>query len=168
MDPITGTEGHGTAALSSYPNLVREMRGRFMSAALQSNPVTGWFISRRKAVQGRSIINEEELIKVLLQFGVQPVVLEELTLSKQLSLFASARLLIGPHGAGMVHALFMQERSGIIELLSTSCPSGTNKFWMDLLNHRHREILSTTPVTQMADPFTVDPDQLAQVIQELL
>ena len=70
----------------------------------------------------RKIANEKELIDTLQghRFGtrleVKAVVLEELTIAEQLRVAASTDLLVGMHGAGLAHTLFLPPGAGLVEL----------------------------------------------------
>jgi hypothetical protein len=72
-------------------------------------------ISRREAVR-RKTVNEDELLEALAPFGVEPVIMEKLTVAEQMELMASARVVIGPHGAGMINTGFCQSGATAIEL----------------------------------------------------
>ena len=69
----------------------------------------------------RKIQNEEELLKVLRRrfplFTVEGSHLEQLHIKTQLHKMARTDLLIGMHGAGLTHSLFLPKDSGVIELL---------------------------------------------------
>lgn len=87
------------------------------------------YISRKNATK-RQVINEEELISALKTRGFRPYVLEELSVKEQVSLFAEAEVVVGPHGAGfanliyasdpLVVELFGQKRLNTYHRLATS------------------------------------------------
>ena len=62
-------------------------------------------ISRRKAL-GRRIANETEVIEALKPLGFIPYVLEEMSYVEQVKLFAQAKVIIAPHGAGLTNLIF--------------------------------------------------------------
>ncbi|MEM7746576.1 MAG: glycosyltransferase family 61 protein, partial [Pseudomonadota bacterium] len=72
-------------------------------------------ISRREADR-RVIINEDALVDALRPFNVRPVVMEKLSVAEQMDLMAGARVVIGPHGAGMINTGFCQAGTTAIEL----------------------------------------------------
>lgn len=72
-------------------------------------------ISRREAIR-RKTVNEDELLEALAPFGAEPVIMEKLTVPEQMDLMASARVVIGPHGAGMINTGFCQTGATAIEL----------------------------------------------------
>jgi hypothetical protein len=72
------------------------------------------FISRRKAL-GRRITNEEEVIEALTQLGFTTYLLEDMSYVDQVRLFAQAKVIVAPHGAGLTNLLFA-ENARIVEL----------------------------------------------------
>lgn len=72
------------------------------------------FISRRKAL-GRRIVNENEVINALEPRGFKAYVLEEMSYIEQVKLFARAKAIVAPHGAGLTNLIFA-ENPPILEL----------------------------------------------------
>ncbi len=62
-------------------------------------------ISRRKALC-RRVINEDELNQTLAKMGFISYVLEDLDFPTQVKLFAQAKIIVGPHGAGFANMIF--------------------------------------------------------------
>ena len=73
------------------------------------------FISRVNAYNGRHILNEEELLKTLNEFGFEKYVLESMPLSEQIELFYDAQAVIASHGAGLTNLIF-SEKVKVLEL----------------------------------------------------
>lgn len=65
----------------------------------------------------RRLVNEEE-VRALLErdFGFQTVDPHSLTLEGQRDAFGSARVIVGPHGAGLANAIFARAPVAIVEL----------------------------------------------------
>ena len=63
------------------------------------------FISRRKAL-GRRIANEKEVLEALEPLGFVAYILEEMSYLEQVKLFAQAKVIIAPHGAGLTNLIF--------------------------------------------------------------
>lgn len=63
------------------------------------------FISRRKAL-GRRISNENEVVEALKPNGFITYVLEEMSYIEQVKLFARAKTIVAPHGAGLTNLIF--------------------------------------------------------------
>ncbi len=63
------------------------------------------FISRSKAL-GRRIANEDEAIEALQPLGFKTYILEEMSYLEQVKLFAQAKVIVAPHGAGLTNLIF--------------------------------------------------------------
>lgn len=79
--------------------------------------VTKIVISRSKAL-GRRVINENEVMDALTPLGFSKYILEDLSYSDQVRLFAQAKIIIAPHGAGLTNLLFA-DNPIIIEFFSS-------------------------------------------------
>ncbi|MCR5621307.1 MAG: glycosyltransferase family 61 protein [Treponema sp.] len=73
------------------------------------------YISRNRSSR-RKIENEEDLLCILKKFGFTTYYLEEMPLREQAELFASARFVVAPHGAGLVNLVWSRAGTGILEL----------------------------------------------------
>jgi capsular polysaccharide biosynthesis protein len=77
------------------------------------------YISRADSAM-RPMRNEDELIATLARFGVVSVTLGGRTLDEQIILFRNARLIIGPHGAGLANLVFATPGTVVYELFPSS------------------------------------------------
>ena len=68
----------------------------------------------------RSVINEEQLLKVLEPLGFKKVYMEDLSMKEKIELFNSANTIVGPFGGGFSCSLFANQKTKIIELLPTN------------------------------------------------
>ncbi|MDC0835584.1 glycosyltransferase 61 family protein [Geitlerinema sp. CS-897] len=75
------------------------------------------YISRQQA-KYRKIVNEAEIIECLAAYGFVPVALEHYSIVEQVRLFANAKAVIAPHGAGLTNLLFCQAGTVAVELFS--------------------------------------------------
>jgi hypothetical protein len=77
----------------------------------------GVWVSRRSATK-RRLLNESELVQVVRQKVPDLVVVDpsELGLAEQISLFAGASYVLGPHGAGLANTVFCDHPIGILEV----------------------------------------------------
>lgn len=74
------------------------------------------YISRGDA-SIRFVTNEDELAAALGTLGFEFVTMAGRTLTEQIALVASARVVVAPHGAALAHLAFLQQRGGVVELL---------------------------------------------------
>ncbi len=75
------------------------------------------YISRSKCSY-RRVINEENVIEILSGFGFVSVLLESMDLDEQIALFASAKVIVAPHGSGLTNMMFCEPGTKVIELMS--------------------------------------------------
>jgi Glycosyltransferase 61 len=78
------------------------------------------FVGRRTTAQARRLLNQEELSAVAATLEFQTIFFEEIPLREQLALSSTAEAMIGGHGSGLTHSLFMNENSLVIELFPFS------------------------------------------------
>ena len=73
-----------------------------------------------EGILGRKIYNEAEIISTLTktfpEAYLQAVVMESLSMRGQLDIIGTTDILIGMHGAGMTHTLFLPKHAAVLEL----------------------------------------------------
>ncbi|MFG3817277.1 glycosyltransferase family 61 protein [Limnothrix redekei] len=77
------------------------------------------YITRSKASY-RRLLNEAEVMEFLVADGFEIVELEALPLLKQVAMFAAAKVVVAPHGAGLTNLVFASPGTWVLELLSIS------------------------------------------------
>jgi capsular polysaccharide biosynthesis protein len=95
--------------------LVREMAARFCQVAPPQDRLI--YISRRDS-PARRVENEDEVIACLAPFGFEVVTLSGMSVAAQAALFSSARVVVGPHGAGFANLLFCRPGAVVLEFFS--------------------------------------------------
>ena len=70
--------------------------------------------------------------------GFQTVYFEDISLREQLHLAISAEAMIGAHGSGLCHSLFMDERSTLVELFPFERRQACDCYEMLATIPRHR------------------------------
>lgn len=96
------------------------LRNRFLSTTNpgeHSNAPERIYIGRSDTSR-RHVLNEEKVLELLGKRGVVKVELGSKTLEEQIHLFASAELIIAPHGAGLTNLLFCKPGTKILEIFS--------------------------------------------------
>jgi capsular polysaccharide biosynthesis protein len=103
------------------------------------------YVSRQKVQSGRSrkVANYDALVELLRDYGFTPYVLEELTFEAQVTLFADADMIMGPHGAGLVNMLFANDPL-VIELLPDYKKTPYFYYIADMFDFEYEPIVSPT------------------------
>lgn len=84
------------------------------------------YISRKDAIY-RKVINEREIEEFLQEFGFEIVEMSKLSFLEQVKICSEAKVVVGPHGAGLTNTLFCQ-KAKILEMFA---PSYVNAcYWM--------------------------------------
>ncbi|MEH2048724.1 glycosyltransferase family 61 protein [Nostoc sp.] len=69
----------------------------------------------RRPVNGRSFLNQEEVLNALIPLGFKAFYLEELSFEEQVNLFKRANCIVAAHGAGLANIIF-SEKATVIEI----------------------------------------------------
>lgn len=77
------------------------------------------YISREDA-NWRKVSNEEEVMKYLSKKGFRKVVLSSLSLMEKITVFASSKIIVSPHGAQLANLAFCDPGVTVIELFNHS------------------------------------------------
>jgi hypothetical protein len=75
------------------------------------------YISRRDA-QFRNVTNDNELLTLAKGYGFQEYLLSQMPFAEQAKLFASAEVILAPHGAGLANLVFCKEKTKVIEFFA--------------------------------------------------
>lgn len=84
------------------------------------------YISRSKAWQ-RRLLNEEEVQTIMRERHFRIVTLEDLSFMEQVRIFASAQIVVAPHGAGLGNLVFCKPGTKVVEMFSPDYVS--NYYW---------------------------------------
>lgn len=115
---------------SRYPKwAVDYLRRRLLPAAGHSRI----YISRSDA-RHRRVANEEQVIKLLEAYGFVAISLRHRSVSEQIGLFASAEVIVSPHGANLTNLIFCRPGTRVIELFS---PGYVNPIYWAISHHAH-------------------------------
>lgn len=98
-----------------HPDIPALLRRTFAHLLVTSAPRPAIYVSRRRAAR-RALSGEDELEERLVARGFQVVFAEDLTLPEQIRLFASARAVVAPHGAGLTNLLWADRPGLVVEI----------------------------------------------------
>ncbi|MDX2048354.1 MAG: glycosyltransferase family 61 protein [Chitinophagaceae bacterium] len=129
-----------TVYAPSYPNehgtvnqwVCREVNDLFKPgiANAASGKGTRLYISRSNAV-GRKIINEEELVSFLEQYGFEKIYGENYSIAEKIDLFGNAGCIIGPHGGGLTNIIFCRAGCSVVDIFP---PGDFDTFFWSISN----------------------------------
>jgi capsular polysaccharide biosynthesis protein len=129
------------------------------------------YVSRRDASR-RFLANEDEIVAVLSEFGVEPIAPSELDWAEQIALFGECELVVGPHGAGMANLVFCPRDVRVVELFSPDYVNGCYWGVTDLLGGSYWYLVGTRTAgfegREMAGDIEIDPAQLAETVRSAL
>ena len=125
----------------------------------------------RADTKKRPVVNERETEASLAGMGFRIVVPGTLPLSEQITIFRAARLVVGPHGAGLTNIAFCQRPTRVLELASTNYP---NPCFARIAQTRGLEYYAERFGAGRAtgnvhvQPWTIDIPRLEQRVRELM
>jgi hypothetical protein len=116
---LIGNDDPASFALSVYDRMIEAAghRGAGQVGAGQVGAGPAMIYVWRVDAVHRPLRNEDALVEMLVGYGVEPVVLSTLSLDEQIRLFRDAKLIIGPHGAGLSNVVFAAPGAVLYELL---------------------------------------------------
>ena len=111
----------------------------------------------------RKILNERELMKSVQDkypsFRIRGMQIDLFDMQKQLSVITQTDILIGMHGAGLTHAMFLPKTAGVIEMIPSYWSTANDHFyaitkWRNLIYERWS---NEDPQNEAPDNFTKIP-----------
>jgi hypothetical protein len=124
---------HNPEFMKLYRDTIRQ--------AITSEPSTTKkriLIARKPGTKVRRIINHDEVVEMTTALGFETVYFEDISLREQLHLAISAEAMIGAHGSGLCHLLFMDERSTVVEIFPFERRQACDCYEMLATIPRHR------------------------------
>ncbi|MBI9062165.1 MAG: glycosyltransferase family 61 protein [Marinilabiliaceae bacterium] len=91
------------------------LRTYFEDYNLNSSSSERIYITRKKATV-RRVVNEDELLQCIKKYNFKEIIFEDLSWFEQVKLVYNAKIIIGPHGAGLTNAIFMAQGTSLLEL----------------------------------------------------
>ncbi|NJL22966.1 MAG: DUF563 domain-containing protein [Leptolyngbyaceae cyanobacterium SM1_3_5] len=166
--------------MAPFPGCVAWMNGStcdfLRSTFLPANPTTGKriYISRSQAAN-RRVTNEAEILDLLTRYNFESVTLETLSVSEQAALFASATVVIAPHGSGLTNLVFCALKTTVIELFSPNFVYPCYWFLSNLVGLDYYYLLGEMPIGASVqhwlypdariEDISIDPRKLLKLMQ---
>ena len=99
-----------------HPLACKFLRSTFLQDNRKPTAHRSLYITRADATN-RRVINEDEITEELVKYGVEVVSLSTVPFRRQVDMFSEAKVVIGPHGAGLTNAVFCQPGTALIEFM---------------------------------------------------
>ncbi len=137
-----------------------------MGITTNSPATEGLYYVTRRDTTNRQVINEDEVIRFLSQRGFEIITLTGMPLQKQIERFASAKIVIGPHGAGLTNMLFAPPDATLIELMPND--QVNHCFWViaNAIDH-HYTFIAGQQMNEQRD-FIVPIERLQQILLKVM
>jgi len=166
LSPFTTVWSHGLLR----PEIVTWLRTRLVGSPEVRPPGSGRriFIQRR-GTRARTIENEEEVLRALRPFNLEPVRPELLPLAEQLDLFVHAELIVGPCGAGLTN-MIAADRAAVVDIN----PGGRNgmpfhpSFWSLAHSCGHRYVVVPHAAHLHTPSYVVDAARVRAAVEVAL
>ncbi len=98
----------------SNDNAIKYLRNHLLKNKFQqNNDFQKVYVSRRRYLSHRYLINEIEVEKYLLAKGFKIIIPEKLTVHQQISIFKNAKVIIGPTGAWASNLIFCKQKPDV-------------------------------------------------------
>lgn len=149
--------------------MLRWLSQRLRAAFGVTQPAPGSeliYVSREDA-GWRRLINEDEILRRLLPMGFRKVVPSTLSVAEQARAFASARVVVAPHGAGNTNMLFAAPGTTLVEMVPAHVPNQSYYLLTKLNGQRYGRVLDFAPKRPRGD-IMIDADRLARLVDKAL
>jgi capsular polysaccharide biosynthesis protein len=126
---------------------------------------------KREAHASRKLANEDEVVALCAEFGIETVSPERISLTDQATLFHRASLVVGVKGAGLTNALFCTPSTHLVALSPGDFP---DPFFWDLVGQsgvNYSEIFGAVlnrDLGQGGNPFAIDIGRLRAILTACL
>jgi hypothetical protein len=118
------------------------------------------YISRSRASRG--LINEVEIRPILDKYGFETLICEDLSFEDQVKIFSEAKVVLGPHGAGIYNQIFCHPGATIIEIYNKDYWYRSSLSVSNIMGHIHWHIFGPTAGKGWAT--WVDPNKLQRLL----
>jgi hypothetical protein len=127
------------------------------------------YVSRRDTTR-RVLTNEEELEEALARLGVVAVRFSEHSLARQIAIAHNARLIVGPHGAGLSHIINTKPGGDVLEIVPNQDGFHSQRFNFARLSRiaGHRHTLWLNAINPFNQRWTVDVARIVAMTEGII
>lgn len=130
--------------LAEYMPLTRLTRDRLLEAVGRREDANRVYVRR---IGRRKIVNEDEVLAVLGDFGFETMVPEDFSLAEQLRYMTNASCSVMAHGANAALTLMQPPRSAVVEIYGNRYVSYNNLHAVRLLKLRYHSLVEDLDVS---------------------
>ena len=105
-----------------HPPMVYEVK-QFFNQAIKSNSSLSKIYVSRGRQKARKVVNEDQIIKIVEQFGFKVIYFEDYTFEQQVEIGKVAKYFVSSHGANLTNMMFMNDGSRVLELIKSHNPN---------------------------------------------
>lgn len=113
------------------------------------------YVSRADATR-RQVVNEEEVRAALRALGFVVHTLAARPVHEQVALFAAARVVVSPHGAGLTNLVYAPVGTTVVELLPAAFPKPVYQILTAQMGQRHLPLLCPSDPPRTGAPINGD------------
>jgi capsular polysaccharide biosynthesis protein len=103
------------------PWAVEFLRSRLLPQVDTSGPRRSIYVTRGPSANNRSIVNEPALAELLAARGFESVDPGTMSVAEQIRAFATAEIIVAPHGAALANLIFAGPGAAVVELFPAGC-----------------------------------------------
>jgi len=111
VPPVAMTGDHTQASLLG----LRESVLSHVGTGAEGHAPKRIYVSRRSGLE-RVLRNEEEVVRLLGEFGFERVYCEDSTFAQQVEMFRQAEFVVGPHGGGLTNTVWCERGTKVLEI----------------------------------------------------
>jgi capsular polysaccharide biosynthesis protein len=130
------------------PTWFKEVHENFRN---KSRKIDRLYISRSKASR-RIVSNEKDIIKLVERYGFRIIYLEDLNVKDQISLFNNAKIIIAPHGAGIINFAYCSNPFRLLEIYPPNYLDSSFRILAQVLKCDYHYLISETKEISNIDP----------------
>lgn len=147
----------------------RLMRSQFASNLAPLDSII--YVSREDSPV-RRMVNEAELVAMLKSEGIDIIVPSRHSIEQQIAIFASAKAIIGPHGAGLTNIIFCEPGATLYEIMmarklnpcyANLAHSVGMRYWAEAFRHD-----SGYSIQEKKDEWAVDLQEVLKTVRRLM
>jgi hypothetical protein len=148
---------------SPSPHAVAWLRSRFLPAATAKQSTERLLYITRCDAPKRKVLNEDEIIDYLQHQGFDVICPGALSFLEQITVFASAKIVVAPHGGALTNLVFAPSNAKLIEFFGDNYINGC--FWAlaSICGQTHASLISPTRTLD----YSVSLERLKTLLDKL-